>query len=68
MTRENNKNKNFEYSSISSAEEECTEDDKRIIENNSFEDNSLSVREKGVVFGFVVIGIILFSILFKYIF
>ncbi|MGI5948937.1 hypothetical protein [Peptoniphilus sp.] len=45
------------------------EDDKKIIESNSFKDDSnLSTKDVAIVFGVLVIGLILFSMLFKFIF
>lgn len=44
-------------------------DDKKIIETNSFkEDSGLSTKDVGIIFLVLVIGIILFSIIFKFIF
>lgn len=44
-------------------------DDKKIIETNSFkEDSGLTTKDVGIIFCVLIIGLILFSILFKYIF
>lgn len=42
------------------------EDDRAIIENNSFQDDSMGIKEKGLVFLFVVLGLIGFSLLFNF--
>lgn len=42
------------------------EDEERIVKNNSFKDDSMSTKQKGLVFGFVIIGLIAFSLLFNF--
>ncbi len=42
------------------------EDDNVIIKNNSFQDDSMGIKEKGLVFLFVVLGLIGFSLLFNF--
>lgn len=42
------------------------EDEERIVKNNSFKDDSMSTKQKGFVFGFVIIGLIAFSLLFNF--
>lgn len=42
------------------------EDEERIVKNNSFKDDSMSTKQKGLVFGFVIIGLIVFSLLFNF--
>lgn len=42
------------------------EDDNVIIKNNSFQDDSMGIKEKGLVFIFIVLGLIGFSLLFNF--
>lgn len=42
------------------------EDEEKIIKNNSFKDDSMSTKQKGLVFGFVILGLIAFSLLFNF--
>ena len=42
------------------------EDDHLIVKNNSFQDDSMGIKEKGLVFLFVVLGLIGFSLLFNF--
>ena len=49
-------------------EDKFKEDDRKLIEGNTFDDKSdFSTTDIGIVFGILVVGIILFSFLFKYI-
>lgn len=42
------------------------EDDTKIVKNNSFKDNSMGLKQKGLVFGLVVVGLIVFSLIFNF--
>lgn len=42
------------------------EDEEKIIKNNSFKDDSMGTKQKGLVFGFVILGLIAFSLLFNF--
>lgn len=42
------------------------EDDNIIIKNNSFQDDSMEIKEKALVFIFIVLGLIGFSLLFNF--
>ena len=42
------------------------EDEEKIIKNNSFKDDSIGTKQKGLVFGFVILGLIAFSLLFNF--
>lgn len=42
------------------------EDEEKIVKNNSFNDNSMGLKQKGIIFAFVVIGLIVFSLLFNF--
>lgn len=44
------------------------EDDTKIVKNNSFKDNSMGLKQKGLVFGLVVVGLIVFSLIFNFAF
>lgn len=45
------------------------DDEKKLIEGNSFDDKSdFSTTDIGIIFAVLVVGIILFSFLFKFIF
>lgn len=37
------------------------EDDDNIVKNNSFKDDSMGLKQKGLVFGIVVVGLLAFS-------
>jgi len=47
-------NDNYEY------------DDDKIVKNNSYKDSSMSFKQKGIIFGVVVIGLIAFSLIFNF--
>ncbi|WP_277220968.1 zinc-ribbon domain-containing protein [Peptoniphilus vaginalis] len=42
------------------------EDDTKIVKNNSFKDNSMGLKQKGLVFGLVIVGLIVFSLIFNF--
>lgn len=49
-------------------EDKFKEDDRKLIEGNTFDDKSdFSTTDIGITFAVLVVGIILFSFLFKYI-
>ena len=41
------------------------EDHDNIVNNNSFKDDSMSLKQKGLVFGLVVVGLLAFSLIFN---
>ena len=41
-------------------------DEETIVKNNSFKDDSMGTKQKGLIFGVVVIGLIVFSLLFNF--
>lgn len=43
-----------------------SEDDENIIKNNSFKDDSMGLKQKGLVFGLVIVGLIAFSLIFNF--
>ncbi|MBU5668320.1 zinc-ribbon domain-containing protein [Peptoniphilus sp. MSJ-1] len=49
-----NINKDYEY------------DTEKIVENNSFKDNSMGFKQKGTIFAVVVVGLIAFSLIFNF--
>lgn len=42
------------------------EDHDRIVNNNSFKDESMGLKQKGLVFGLVVVGLLAFSLIFNF--
>lgn len=42
------------------------EDDENIVKNNSFKDDSMGLKQKGLVFGLVIVGLIAFSLIFNF--
>lgn len=42
------------------------EDDENIVKNNSFKDDSMGLKQKGIVFGLVIVGLIAFSLIFNF--
>lgn len=42
------------------------QDEETIVKNNSFKDDSMGTKQKGIIFGVVVIGLIVFSLLFNF--
>ena len=42
------------------------EDDDNIVKNNSFKDDSMGLKQKGLIFGLVVVGLLAFSLIFNF--
>ena len=42
------------------------EDHDKIVNNNSFKDDSMGLKQKGLVFGLVVVGLLAFSLIFNF--
>lgn len=61
-----NLNEDVEFDKTLNINKDYEYDNQRIVENNSFKDNSMGFKQKGIVFGVVVVGLIVFSLIFNF--